>query len=215
MVLNNYIELLTSPATFFRKMDRVKNYFDPWFFFIIFGLFEVIIQLPIVIVDYASIGSEDALISLISTVVGFALLPVTPFIAAGIAHIGMLILGHDGFYKTYKPLTYSLTISVPYSLGIILLTAIMMAVTGTSVELPTTEGAIAILLLTVPIFILAIASVVHTVYAASAGAAHTHKISKLRAFVGMYIIPSALLFALGIVIAIIFLIFFVGIMAIA
>ncbi len=201
MVLNNYIELLTSPATFFKKMDKVKTYFDPWLFFVIFTLFEVIFQLPLLLFSLLGSSGEEALLDALGIVFAFVLIPVTPFIASGIAHLGLMILGHKDYYKTFKPMTYALTISVPYSLVQTLIGGIALALgvqfMDNEISVPLAFGTIA--LVAIPAFILGIASTVHTVYATCVGAAYTHKISKMRAFCGMYLIPIALFTAIVVI----------------
>ena len=192
MVLNNYIELLTSPAKFFRKMERVKTYFDPWLFFVIFSLFEVIISLPIALLSLVGSSGEDAIANALSITLSFVLIPIIPFMSAGIAHLGLLILGHHDFYKTFKPLTYALTISAPYSVAQTLLggLAIMAGISWIGMDEAALSDAAGIIF-AIPAILLGIAATVHTVYTACVGASYTHRISKLRAFLGMYVIPIA------------------------
>ena len=158
----------------------------------------------------------------------------TPFVSSAIIHLGVLIFrGKEGFFNTFKPITYSGIIPLIYSIilaivlapiFIILLPGIIDGFASVLAQYPTgaiPEGAIsqdlasqlAVLIVVSVIagFIIGLLSFIHMLYAAVVGISHYQKLSKVKAFFSIIIVPILL----GVVLLIFFLLMFILLIAVS
>ena len=126
---------------------------------------------------------------------------VTPFIFAGIIHLGVLIFGgKQGYFNTYKPSTYGAVLGMPYGIITSILSAALILRVGSSqiTDAYTSPEYIGLMI----VFII---QIIHVFYFEIAALAKYQKMTKMKAFLALIIIPLALL-----VLAVIFLVMFAG-----
>lgn len=218
--------LLFGTKKFFKSISKEKKYWPILLYSAIFGIILAIletIQKSIWTIKYTEILLSQmtelgafANLFLYAQIFfvfisGIASAFALPWISAGIAHLGVLMLkGKQGFFNTFKPLTYAYTITIIYSIITIIIGIIFLVFSNQNINQITEENALEILKspanianLTI-MFVIGIFSLIHYLYAAITGLSIYQKITKLRAFLSLVIIPlmlAALLIVLIIIIA--------------
>lgn len=123
---------------------------------------------------------------------------IAPFINSAIIHLGVLVFGaRQGFFATFKPVSYSIVIRAFY--GIIA----MVLSFGLLLFMDNMEVAI---VLNILMIILALISLLHYLTFQVKGISQLQNISKLRAFFGIIFVPLVIILVIGILILFILLI---------
>lgn len=187
--------LFFSTGTFFEKVKKEKAYFQILLSFVIVysvsAVAELAVSLPLV--GKVPAARSLLLISFLGTIFSIALSFVLPFLAAGITHLGVLIMGgKEGYFNTFKPVAYAMIISAIYNIiSSIISFFLNMAYPISPSALQQTGFA----LRDIPVqhifmgIVIGIVSLVHVVYAEVVGISKFQKMSKPRAFFAAIIIP--------------------------
>ncbi len=208
----NYFEKLfrvfARPRHFFKEVEkefRITNVLLPFaVVFLIVEFISMVLQIPQVAASYNSslaIGLYYFFMILIVVAAAFA----GPFISAGITHLGVMILGgKQGFFNTFKPVTYGSMVGFFYSLVISIVSAVFFAVFPS--QFTSLNSAFTFIGVLAPyfiiLFVLVIASVIHSLYVQTVGLAMFQRFSPGRAFLSLLIIPVLLFFAFIIMVGI-------------
>ncbi len=207
-------KLFFHPTKFFSSVEKDKDYSKVMFFYVKMTVVATIVSFVCSLIllsvqnKIAGAGIFNLLTSGIVSI-GFAFL--IPFIISFIVHIGVLIFkGRKGYFSTYKSITYPLTITLIYGIfstiivniiGITSPVSISQEQLTTNPELILQEpGFIASMVIA---FIILLISLIHSLTVQVIGIAKFQKMSKLRAFFAIIVIPLIL-----IIIGIIFLYYY-------
>lgn len=193
--------LFFSPKKFLGSVEKEKDYKSPLFFYVKVSLIALAIGFLILILpalfelgftyDWAYYSLNALFNSLIS--LGFAF--IAPFISAGVIHLGVLIFGgRQGYYNSFKPITYVGSISRVYEvlLGLLALVFALFVQYGlvTADILSLSPGQIAFIVLMGIVYLVMF---FHIVYAQIVGIAKYQKLSNWRAALGVFFVPLILL----------------------
>jgi len=205
--------LLFKPDKFISSIEKEKDYSKPLFFYIKIAVFsiilEIVLSLAILAVRKTLDSSAVNLLSsaIFSLVLAFAL----PFLLALIVHLGVLILrGKQGFFNTYKPIAYSLPITASYGiLSLIIITILAVTIPASSpllsgdpsnldiTQIFANKGFLISMIISLGISII---SIIHSLYFQVKALSNFQKISKLRAFFSIILIPLVLLIIIVLII---------------
>ena len=186
--------LFLKPTEFFKNVKKEKDYWTPLKFYIIISIIADVIGVLFAIPNL--LKSQMLLyLTLISLVSGLILVFIIPFVAAGIIHLGVLIFkGKEGYYNTFKPVAYAMTIGSVYSL----LSSIVSAIASwfnpvtdfsdlQSINQVQNTAAIAL------IAIIGLISLIHVLYAHVLGISNYQNLTTMRAFLSVILIPLILI----------------------
>lgn len=180
--------ILFHPTEFFGQVTNETKYWPPLKFIIKFYLILFVIQSIFSVLAYLVASIKIKISSLVLSIgLGLVLSPIGviigAFIGAFVVHIGILILGgRQGFFNTFKPLTYTSIVAFSYSIILIIVNGILSLL----VTLPSKGIAITNIVIIVIIFI---SSMIHTTIVEVIGISKFQNISKLRAFFGAVFLP--------------------------
>lgn len=197
-------KLFFHPKSFFSEVEKEKSYSPAMFFYVKLSLIAIILELvltlAIMLIQQSAtlIGIVNVIISSIINI-GFAF--VIPFVAAAIVYLGVLIFrGKQGFFNTYKPITYALAVGIIYNIIVIIVSAITAIVNSSYAESLATITSPEMLwqntgfVISMIIYgIVMLISLIHMIYTATTGLSKFQKISKLKSFFSIIIIPLAII----------------------
>lgn len=183
---------------FFDTIKGEKSYFQILKFFIIFyviyQIIDAILLIPAVKMLSQTIARQYfGLLFIFGIIFGLIIAVILPFISAALTHIGILMVGgKQGFFNTFKPMTYALTITVVYNiissfvsfflnLAYPIDPSILQKTIFSFHDMPLPNILVGIIIL--------LLSIIHATYAEIIGISKFQKISKLKAFFGAIIIP--------------------------
>ena len=184
-------KLFFHPAHFFSSVEKDKDYSKIMFFYvkmmIISSIISLISSITLLIVqNNLKLAIFASLILGAAVSIGLAFL--VPFVIAGIIHLGVLIFrGKQGYYNTYKPIAYSLVITVIYTVISTIVSLILNLIHPITNTADLTNPALllqdknVILMLAIYLTILVL-SLIHSLIFQAIGVSKFQKISKLRAF---------------------------------
>ncbi len=175
MILEKFADCFARPSEFFKHVDKEKTYTPALMQYVIF-------LLPVIILESLQGAPEFGMLGvLMGLFFGLVMLFVGPFIGAAISHIGVLLVGgKQGYLATFKGLVYSQAAVAVYYIFASLLGGFALLVGEAAV--------IGVGVVSVIIYVIAF---VHSAVLVTIGVAHLHKISKIRAFVGAIVLPTA------------------------
>tara|TARA_Y100000310_G_C20694967_1_gene824974 strand:+ start:3091 stop:3756 length:666 start_codon:yes stop_codon:yes gene_type:complete len=202
--MHNVFKLFRHPTEFFNSVKNETKYMPSLLmlvviffisYFLDFGAKLIVsFQQPLFIIL--------AIMQVLLLVFVVALIFIAPFIVAGIIHLGVLIVGgKQGYFNTFKPLTYSAVVGTVWNIiiTIVLLPLLSFLPIGigtlgvfgqntVGLEALFALGAFFLVYLAI-IIPLAIAAFIHTVYVAVIGLSMFQQMSRMRAFVAIILIP--------------------------
>jgi len=196
--------LFFHPKRFFNSIPVKKEsrYAKIIFFYVIIASAVILLNLIFSIINsIVTLGGQELVLSLIWSVftafMNLGLAFIIPFFTSAIIHLGVLIFrGKQGYFNTYKPAVYSSAIGQVYNLVIGFLFGIIFLFFLRNIDLqdPTVLASNP-LLLYIGIGYLAIflISFIHILYSCIIGVAKFQKMTKLRAFFSVIIIPLIIL----------------------
>ena len=214
-------DLIFHPTTFFNNVEKETEIMPILLFYavitIILGLVGTLIALPItikagtVIPEFTGLGI--GMIIFLELFVGMIMIAafafIGPFIASAIAHVGVwMVKGKQGFFNTFKPVTYAMVIAAVYQFVSTIISTIMELInpTYTAITLGIAEVPSLGSIIT-PTFIVAIIigiiSFIHVLFVEIIGVAKFQNISRGRAFMAVFVIPLLLVIAVIIIFALI------------
>ncbi len=188
--------------TFFSKVEKEKDYFPILLFFVVINAAAVLIQFLFTLPALLDLGSGAIIKQSLSEIYNITLAFATPFILALLIHLGALIFGgRQGFFNTFKPLTYTLVIGIFYSLFYTLLSGIYNLVSPldpsvmANLQAKMQSGLISLSDLA-PLrarlgmmFIIGVIAIIHSLYAGTIGVAKFQNIKKWKAFFSLILFP--------------------------
>ena len=217
--MGNYFQktkhLFLNTSTFFNtvKVKNEKSYFQILKFFviiyIIYQLISAVLLVPAIRMMSQTPAMENlGLLSILGIIFGIIFAFILPFISAILTHIGVLIVGgRQGLFNTFKPVTYALVISVVYnifsSIASFFLnfiypidTNILQKTMFSFHDFPIPHIVLGA--------VIGISSFIHTIYAEVIGISKFQKMSKLRAFFGVILIPLAIILFIAFLLIVVF-----------
>lgn len=202
--------LFTHPTRFFKSVEKEKEYWPILIFFAVVSLISGVLGILFSIPQIISYPKGEA--GLFTLPISFMMVVVMafagPFIVAGITHLGVLLLGgKQGFFNTFKPMTYAGIVYAMYSLLGSLIGAAMFMIQPPDMQMLTqlileegfgayTRQALPYL---IPGAIILIINVIHVTVNETIGLSHFQKMSKVRAFVAVFVLPIVFLLAIMVV----------------
>ncbi len=148
---------------------------------------------------YQNQDSFTRIVGIVSVVVGMGFVFAYPFIATGITQLGILLVkGQQGFYNTFKPMTYSMTIGAVYGLFQTITLTLLYATVGVP-YFGSTQDIVQLIPFYVIVGVTSIAATAHILAVSIIGVAHFQKISRARAAVAGILIPLGLLMLLVVI----------------
>ncbi|MAG47975.1 hypothetical protein CL617_05190 [archaeon] len=190
--------LFTNPVGFFGSIKKEATYWPILLFFVIFTaiaqIISVVFGLPIFFND-----SILLIASLLGVVTSTLSALVVPFVAAAFIHLGVLIVkGSEGYFNTFKVVTYAITISLVYSVVSSIITNFIGWFKPELILSLADPNQVASLssIFSSPIVIISsiisLISIVHVVYSMSIGLSVYQKLSRGKAFLALIIFPLAI-----------------------
>jgi hypothetical protein len=186
--------LFFSPTAFFRSVADEKNYFPILLFFAVTAIILSVVQSVFSIIAAIKYGAIMLAISfgvtVFTLIVTAVFVWIAPFIGAGITHLGILIVGgKNGYFNTFKPVTYSSIIGLFYALlNSIVSTTYALMMPAITVPTATYQTIPAFSIMGISI-VIGIIGFIHTLYVEVTGISMFHNMSKGRALVGALLIP--------------------------
>ncbi|MFH1439855.1 MAG: Yip1 family protein [Candidatus Woesearchaeota archaeon] len=183
--------LLFKPLQFFESVKYESEYINIVIKYVVFFL---ILRAVLFIVGLYSDIREGGLViigvSLLTIILGALFGFIIPFINSAIIHIGVLLFGgKQGFFNTFKLVTYSLFIGLIYSTIATLIFEIL------NIFIPT--EAITDITLMLPQLIISgavgLIGLVHMIYTMVIGISYYHEMPKVRSFLAVIVIPAILI----------------------
>ena len=179
--------LFTNPLKFYGSVTKETGYRQIIFKY---AIFVAVLQAFLFLVGLYSNIKEDDYLVLTSFLVlllriGFAF--AVPFIAAGVVHLGVLMFkGKKDYYTTFKPIAYSLFISIIYGS----LATLVYEIINTFLPAPIIVESISEIM---PHFVsgvvIGVIGMIHVLYTQTIGISYYHQLSKIKAFLAVIIVP--------------------------
>lgn len=198
--LSRVKKILFQPSSFFKSVEQDTDYSKIMFFYVKMAIAAAIVSLIcslIVLSVQNNLAGAGILSLIINGIISIGLAFLVPFVASFIVQIGVWIFrGKQGYYNTYKAVTYPLTIVLIYGI----LSTIIVSIIGIALPSSLTQDQLTsnpalifqetgfLVSLIVALGILLI-SLIHTLCIQVVGVARFQKMSKLRAFFSIILIP--------------------------
>lgn len=191
-------KLFFHPKKFFDSVEKDKDYSKIIFFYVKIVVFSAVLSLI-----FSLINSGISAVTIFNTVtilitnIGLAFL--IPFVAAGITHLGVLIFrGRQKYFNTYKPVAYTLAIASVYSIlssviNFIVTLASPVDITALSANPELMLQNQTVIISLIVFLVIFLISFIHVLIAQVIGISKFQKISKLRAFFAVILIPLIIL----------------------
>ena len=176
-MINNFVEIFTKPTSFFKSIKH-------WSYPDVLRFLFTILFLPYLLYFYVSTGIEDGftnLLFLLSIIVSLLVVFVGPFAGALITHIGVLIMGGEGYKKTFLATGNSIVVTSPYLLASALL--MLTAVQGNNITF---------LILSLITWLIMLGGWIHALVAEVIGLKVMHKFDTFKAIIAALVIPLAI-----------------------
>jgi hypothetical protein len=197
-------KLFFHPKKFFDSVEKDRNYSKIMFFYVKASVIAAIVSLvcSLILLSFQNKLAGAGVFSLItSAVIGVGMAFLIPFIASFIVHIGVWIFrGKQGYFNTYKVIAYSLAIALIYGIFSTIIVSIIGITNPVSISQESLaanpalifqeKGYIASIAVSLIIFLV---SLIHSLAVQVIGISRFQKMSKLRAFFAIIIIPLVLL----------------------
>ncbi|MBU3913494.1 MAG: YIP1 family protein [Nanoarchaeota archaeon] len=195
--LSELKKLFFHPKQFFSSVDKDKDYSKIMFFYvkiaIISAILSIIVSLIVLIIQN-NLTLLDSISLVINAAIGIGMAFLIPFIIAALVHLGVLIFrGRQGYYNTYKPITYSLVIAAVYGVILTAISAILSMLTPIS-QVDMTDPTLLLqnknILISIAITLTILTlSFIHSLVVQVIGVSKFQKMSKIRAFFSIILIP--------------------------
>jgi len=208
-------DLFFHPKKFMDSVEEEKNYTEPMFFYVKITVIAVILELIFMIITFIvrnSITLINIINTLTSSVANIGIAFIIPFAVAGIVHLGVLIFkGKQGFFNTYKPITYAVSIGIFYNMLISIIGGIIAIFNSqyidsisqiASPELLWQNSGFVTLMIVYGIIMLI--SLAHILCAGTIGLSKYQKVSRAKAFLSIILILLAIIiigFIIGVIVA--------------
>lgn len=195
-------KLFFHPKKFFDSVEKDKDYSKIMFFYVKMTIISVVISFICSLIILSVQNKLMGVFSLITSgIFNIGIAFAIPFIVSFIVQIGVWIFrGKQGYFNTYKAVTYPLAIILIYGILSTLIASIIGLANPVSItqdqltsnpELILQEqGFIASMIVSIIIFLV---SLIHSLCVQVIGVARFQKRSKLRAFLAIIIIPLVLI----------------------
>jgi len=185
-------KIMFQPYEFFESIKEETSYMRPWLFlaiaYAIMTVYNFVASVPI----YLSQEMVYLIIfGILGTLFHIAYAFALPWVAAGVAHLGLLIFGaKQGYYNTFKPVSYAGIVYIIYGMISSTISAIFALVNPAEAEIYIGFIALGI----------ALASIAHILVIEVIGVAKFQQISYLRAFLGVIFIPTIILVVVAVMV---------------
>lgn len=208
----NLKKLFFKPNEFLNSVEKENEYWPILSFLVLFYLISFLLSIILGVVNKGEdISYLQYIYSGIMGFIGSAIFYlVLPFIVALVVHLGVLIFGgRQGFFNTFKPMTYSLMIGIIYSFISLVIIFILQFIIPIDPNLITSmqnsqnvqDPKIIIDLikqyfsqpLVIIGIIISIISMIHQFVFEVKGISKFQKISKIKAFLALILIPLTIL----------------------
>lgn len=198
-------ELFFHPGKFFDRYGKEKKYKKPLFFYVIIAIVPILLTFIFSLISVISFFSGSELFSnsvmvfasmIFSTAFAFAI----PFISSFFVHMGVKIFrGKKDYFETFKAVTYGISVGEIYSAILVFLLAVFSIIFAGSfildlnslmffIENQTFSIGFAFVYGFIGFF-----SLIHVLISETIGVAKLQKMSKLRAFFAVIIVPLIIL----------------------
>lgn len=206
---NKLGRLFFHPKKFFDEVEKEKSYSGIIFFYVKVSLVLIVVQLLTNVATLLITSGSELVIgifnSIISSLINLGLAFFVPFIYAVVIHLGVLIFkGKKGFFNTYKPIAYTLSIQSIYSLiALVIVWPIAMINASSISSLPIEEslwqnsGFVTVMVL---YGLITLISIINLFYTGTIGISKLQKISKLRAFLAIIVMCIIVLIAVALLV---------------
>ena len=198
-------KLLFHPSQFYKSIEPDKAYSKAMFFYVNTIIISVVISIIASLIVSSITGTLTAS-SFFSSIAGYimniGLAFLIPFVAAGITHLGVLMFrGKQGYQNSYKIVAYSFAIMGIYGM----LSTIVLNIVALIAPITATDPALMIqdpnFIKSMIVFgIIALISIIHSLAFQVGGISKFQKMSKLRAFFAIIIIPLILFILFAVVV---------------
>ena len=184
--------LFSDPSKFFKDVGKEKDYWTVLKFFVVVYIVAAIIQilvlLPVNLELPEFVGPLNfILIGLLAAVI---LAFISPFIGSFLSHLGILLFGgREGFFNTFKAISYSMIILIGYNLVSSIIVSAILLLNPDKLTASNHVGNI-------------FSSIgwAHVVVVGTIGVSMYHSISKAKAFFGIILVPLVLILILTLLI---------------
>jgi hypothetical protein len=200
--LEKFKFLFLNPVDFFTSVRKENDYMSILKFYVGFSVAVSIIiallNIPLMFKD--SVYIMGSILGIVTAIV-FSF--VSPFIASGIIHLGVIIFkGKNGFFNTFKPVTYAMTIGVAYTLISSVITGVyswfkpITDIDVSNVALAAQDSAF----ITVISIVIGLASLVHVLIAHVKGISFYQGMTTMKAFLATVLVPFVLFILFAVII---------------
>lgn len=196
-------KLFFHPKKFLDDVEKDKDYSKIMFFYVKASILAAIVSFIcslVILSSQNSLAISGVFSLLLNSIVSIGLAFLIPFIISFITHVGVWIFkGKQGYFNTYKATAYSITIVLIYGI----LSTIIISITGITNPVSITQeqltlnpelifqetGYVASLVISL---IILLVSLIHSLAVQIMGIAKFQKMSKLKAFFAIIIMPLIL-----------------------
>ncbi|MGC9309347.1 MAG: YIP1 family protein [Candidatus Nanoarchaeia archaeon] len=206
--LQKYKDLFLHPKQFFKAVEKEKKYTPGLFFYVKIAAIVIIVNLIFTFINSFRNGQlESSLVGIIlsNAIFSLGIAFAAPFISAAIVHLGVLVFGgRKGYFNTFKPSAYSISLQEGYSLLLLIIGEIFalfifnadlmnqLAAMQTLQDFP-----ISMLVFLIISAIIYIVALINVLYVETIGIAKFQKMSKGKAFLSIIFVPVIVLLILS------------------
>ena len=190
--LEKYKLLFKKPKEFFPTVQEEVDYWTVLKFYVIFGISGGIISLLFTLPLISKFPGVSIVSNLISTITAPF---IVPFIVAFIIHISVLIFGgRQGYFNTFKPITYATAIGVIYSVVGAVISGIgyLVSPIGNITDITSLAQIQQPMVIAILAGLVGLASMIHMLIASVMGVMFYQKMTKVRAILAVVVIPTGI-----------------------
>ncbi|MBU2640078.1 MAG: YIP1 family protein [Nanoarchaeota archaeon] len=199
--LEKYKLLFLNSNGFFKNVQKESEYWDVLKFYVIFTIVSQVIS---ILLNLPTLMKESLFISaMIFSLVGSVVFAfAVPFVSSGIVHLGVLVFkGKKGYFNTFKPITYAMTIGAAYNILSSLINGVYGWFNPLSIESLTSglaqlEQNVAIVIVS---GIIGIVSLIHILRTEILGIGFYQGLTKAKALLSVVLVPLVLFIIIGII----------------
>jgi len=187
-------KLFLHPGKFIKSVSKEKDHWKITKIFAIFYITLVVLDIlfGVLIKVRAGLPQSPVLTTLTQLIVGSVFAFVIPYAGSAIIHLTVWLFGgRQGYFNTFKPVTYGFVLYLVYDLLSTVVTGILQLIQPIIPGIPYTQGYATFLIILSGVFLLV--GLIFSLYTQVIGVKVYQKLSTVRAFFGVTLIPLILI----------------------
>src|SRR3989344_7000589 len=187
--ISKLMRLFLEPSKFIKSVSKEKDYWEITKFFAVSYVFVLLITLILSALITLRMGSSLSIENTLREfAIGILYAFAVPYVGSALMHAGVWIFEvRQGYFNTFKPVTYGFVLYLIYNLFSVLTTGIMQLVKPIYPGTPYSQTHATVIVVIAGLF--ALTGSIIALSTQTIGASLYQKISKGKAFLGIILIP--------------------------